>query len=134
MNVPTATHELVTMLNDDRPGELAKAVTAIANAGVNIEGYCELEGELHLVTRDPDEAKKALETVGFAVDAHEIFVIDAEDKPGFLANVLRRISAEEVNIIATYSLAKTRIAFSVDQPARVKELLTELSHGPSRVR
>lgn len=134
MNVPTATHELVTMLNDDRPGELAKAVTAIANAGVNIEGYCELEGELHLVTRDPDEAKKALETVGFAVDAHEIFVIDAEDKPGFLANVLRRISAEEVNIIATYSLAKTRIAFSVDQPARIKEILTEPSPRPTRAR
>ena len=134
MNVPTSTRELVTMLNDDRPGELAKAVTAIANAGVNVEGYCELDGELHLVTSDPDEARKALETVGFAVDEHEIFVIDAEDRPGFLANVFRRVSAEEVNIIATYSLAKTRIAFSVDQPARVKEILTELSHGPSRVR
>jgi len=119
---PTATHELVTTLKDDRPGELAKAITAIANAGVNIEGYCELEGELHLVTRDPDEAKRALETVGFTVDKREIFVIDAEDKPGFLAKVLRRISAEEVNIIATYSLARTRIAFSVDQPARVKDL------------
>jgi len=119
---PTATHELRTTLKDDRPGELAKAITAIANAGVNIEGYCELEGELHLVTRDPDEAKRALETVGFTVDKREIFVIDAEDKPGFLAKVLRRISAEEVNIIATYSLARTRIAFSVDQPARVKDL------------
>jgi len=134
MNVPTATHELVTMLKDDRPGELAKAVTAIANAGVNIDGYCELEGELHVVTRDPDEAKKALETVGFAVDKREIFVIDAEDKPGFLANVLRRISAEEVNIIATYSLARTRIAFSVDQPARIREVLSELSPASPRIR
>jgi len=124
----------VTILKDDRPGELAKAVTAIANAGVNIEGYCELEGELHVVTRDPDEAKKALETVGFAVDKREIFVIDAEDKPGFLANVLRRISAEEVNIIATYSLARTRIAFSVDQPARIGEILPELSPASPRIR
>lgn len=134
MNVPTATHELVTMLKDDRPGELAKAVTAIANVGVNIEGYTELEGELHLVTSDPDEAKKALETVGFAVDKREIFVVDVEDKPGFLAKVLRRISAEEVNIIATYSLAKTRIAFSVDQPARIKEILPELSPAAPRIR
>jgi hypothetical protein len=134
LNVPTATHELVTILNDDRPGELAKAVTAIANALVNIEGYCELDGELHLVTRDPDEARKALETVGFRVDKREIFVIDAEDKPGFLAKVLRRISAEEVNIIATYSLAQTRIAFSVDRPARIKEILPELAAGASRTR
>ena len=134
MNVPTATHELVMALKDDRPGELARAVTAIANAGVNIEGYCELEGEVHVITSDPDEAKRALEMVGFDVAKHEIFVIDAEDRPGFLANVLRRISAEEVNIISTYSLARTRIAFSVDQPARVKEFLQELSPGSSRIR
>ena len=134
MNSPTTTFELATTLKKDHPGELAKAVTAIANMDVNIEGYCEVDGKLHVVTSDSQAARKALETVGFAVEEREVFVIDAEDRPGFLANVLRRISAEEVNIIATYTLTKTRIAFTVDQPTRVKEILHELSRTPTRVR
>jgi hypothetical protein len=117
----------VTHLKEDRPGELAKAVTAIANMDINIEGFCEVNGELHVVAGDPENARKALETVGFDVDQREIFILEAEDRPGFLANVLRRLSAEELNVIASYSLTKTRIAFTVDQPARVKDILRELS-------
>jgi hypothetical protein len=43
---------------DDRPGTLAKATGAIANAGINIEVYCavpqgqEGEGAFRVVTRD----------------------------------------------------------------------------------
>ncbi len=134
MNSPTSTIELATTLKQDRPGELAKAVTAIANMGINIEGFCEVDGRLHVVTSDPENARKALETVGFVVEEREVFVIEAEDKPGFLANVLRRLSAEEINVIATYTLTKTRIAVTVDQPARVKDILQDLSPTTTRVR
>lgn len=133
MKEPTSTIELATSLKSDRPGELAKAVTAIANMGINIEGYCEVDGKFHVVTSDPKNARKALETVGFTVDEREVFILEAEDRPGFLANVLRRISAEEVNIIASYALTNTRIAFTVDQPARIREILHELSPA-TRVR
>jgi hypothetical protein len=134
VNNPTSTIELVTDLTQDRPGELAKAVTAIANMSINIEGFCEADGKLHLVTSDPKNARKALETVGFVVEEREIFVIEAEDKPGFLANILRRLSAEELNIIATYTLTKTRLAFTVDQPARMRDILRDLSPTTTRVR
>ena len=134
MNNPTTAFELATTLKKDRPGELAKAITAIANMQINIEGYCEVDGKLHLVTNDPENAKRALETVGFDVEQREVFVLEAEDKPGFLANVLRRVSAEEVNVIATYTLTRTRIAFTVDQPDRVKEILREFTPTTTRVR
>jgi hypothetical protein len=127
VNNPTTTIELATTLKKDRPGELAKAVTAIANVQINIEGYFEVDGKFHVVTSDPKGARKALETVGFTVEEKEIFVIDGEDRPGFLANVLRRISAEEINVVTTYTLTNTRVAFTVDQPARVKEILHDFS-------
>jgi hypothetical protein len=134
VNNPTSTIELATSLKKDRPGELAKAVTAIANMQINIDGYCEVDGKLHLVTSDPKGARKALEIVGFTIEEREIFIIDGEDRPGFLANVLRRISAEEINVIATYTLTNTRVAFTVDQPARVKEILHELAPATTRIR
>lgn len=126
--------DLTITLKSDRPGELAKAVTAIANMQINIEGFCELDGTLHLVASDAESARKALETVGFTVDEADVFVIDAEDRPGFLAEVLRKVSDEEVNIIASYTLTNTRLAFTVDQPARMKEILRAFAPATTRSR
>ena len=122
------------MLTQDRPGELAKAITAIANMDVNIEGYCEVDGRLHVVTSEPDDARKALETVGFAVGENDVFVLETEDRPGALANILRRISAEELNVISTYTLTRTRVAISVDRPQRLRDILSELAPLATRIR
>ena len=134
MNAPVVTKELTTMLVQDRPGELAKAITAIANMDVNIEGYCEVDGRLHVVTSEPDDARKALETVGFVVGENDVFVVETEDRPGALANILRRISAEELNVISTYTLTRTRVAISVDQPQRLLQILSDLSPLATRIR
>ena len=134
MNSPTSTIELTAELRNDRPGELAKAVTAIANMDVNIEGYCEIDGHFHVVTSDPADARKALETVGFDVTQTEVFVIETEDRPGALANILRRLSAEELNISHTYTLTRTRVAISVDEPVRLREILSDFAPSATRIR
>lgn len=126
--------DLAVTLKSDRPGELAKAVTAISNMQINIEGFCEIEGDLHLVASEAANARKALETVGFSVTESELFVIDAEDRPGYLADILRKVSEEEINVIASYTLTKTRIALTVDQPARMKDLMREFTPATTRSR
>ena len=47
--------ELTVSLQEDRPGTLASATKAIAKAGINIDGYAEIEGSLHVLngTRRP---------------------------------------------------------------------------------
>ena len=134
VNNPTTTIELTTELKNDRPGELAKAVTAISNMDVNIEGYCEVDGRFHVVTSDADDARRALEMVGFMVTAAEVVVIETEDRPGALANILRRISAEELNVVRTYTLTKTRVAIAVDEPARLRDILHDFSPAATRLR
>jgi hypothetical protein len=119
----TTMKDIAIALKDDRPGELAKAVKAIANAQVNIEGFAEIDGKFHCVTDDPKSARQALESAGFSVEETDVLVFAAEDRPGFLANVLRAIAEQEVNVITSYVLTGTRIALGVDQPARVKETL-----------
>lgn len=119
--------DISVTLKNDRPGELAKAVTAIASVQVNIEGFCEVDGKLHCVTSDPKSARKALETVGFTPTEQDLLVFAADDRPGFLANVLRKLSDEEVNLVASYTLTNTRIGISVDQTPRAKEILEELA-------
>jgi hypothetical protein len=124
---PTTMKDLEVSLKQDRPGELAKAAQAIANATVNIEGYCEVGGVFHVVTSDAASARKALENVGFSVRESDIVVFEAEDKPGSLAKVLKRIADEEINLTVTYTLTNTRIAIGSNQTARVKEIVQEFS-------
>jgi len=61
------------------------------------------------------------------VSATDVLVFPAEDRPGYLANVLRGISEQEVNVITSYVLTDTRIALGVYQPARVKETLQQFA-------
>ena len=118
---------------DDRPGTLAKVTDAIAKAGINIEGYCAVpsgkdgKGTFRVVTSDPATTRKALETAGFKVqEERDVAIIDAEDRPGFLAQTLRRLAENELNVGPTYSITQNRIAITADNFAKLRESLQEV--------
>ena len=117
--------ELQTKLEKDRPGELAKATTAIGRSGINIQGFCEVDGDFHVVTSDPSAAKKALETAGYKVREADVIAFPAEDRPGFLAEVLNRFSENEINVGAAYTLADTRMVIASDQVSKIKNVLQD---------
>lgn len=124
----------LTLTLDDRPGVLAKVTDAIAKAGINIEGYCAVpsgkdgKGTFHVVTSDPTTTRKALESAGFKVqEERDIALIDAEDRPGFLAQTLRRLADSELNVGPTYSITRNRIAISADDFAKLRETVQELA-------
>jgi len=126
--------DLQVTLDKDRPGTLAKATTAIANAGINIEGFCEIDGQFHTVTSDPTATKRALESAGYKVRETDVVVFPAEDRPGFLAEVLKRITDDEINVSVAYTLANTRIAIGADQVSKLKNVLQEFATTASRSR
>jgi len=124
---------------DDRPGTLAKATDAIAKAGINIEGYCAVpsgkdgKGTFRVVTSDPTTTRKALETAGFKVqEERDVAVIDAEDRPGFLAQTLRQLAENELNVGPTYSITQNRIVISADNFAKLRESLQEVASTARR--
>jgi hypothetical protein len=126
--------DLQVTLDKDRPGAIAKATTAIANAGVNIEGFCEIDGQFHTVTSDPATAKRALESAGYKVKEMDVVVFPAEDRPGFLADVLNRISDDEINVGVAYTLTNTRIAIAGDQVSKLKDALQDFAATATRRR
>jgi len=126
--------DLQVTLDKDRPGTLAKATAAIANAGINIEGFCEIDGQFHTVTSDPTGTKRALESAGYKVRETDVVVFPAEDRPGFLAEVLKRITDDEINVSVAYTLANTRIAIGADQVSKLKNVLQEFATTAARSR
>src|SRR6266566_4636494 len=124
---------------DDRPGSLAKATDAIAKAGINIEGFCAVpsgkdgKGTFRVITKDPATTKKALETAGFKVqEERDVAVIDIDDRPGALAQVLRRLAENELNVGPTYSITQNRVAISADDFAKLRETLEEVTSTARR--
>src|SRR5688572_14126582 len=44
--------DLAVTLEDDRPGMLAKAIGCVSAAGINIDGYSEMNGVVHVLATD----------------------------------------------------------------------------------
>ena len=98
----------LTVVLEDRPGELGRLGGATGGAGVNILGMCAFTGEgrgvIHILVDDTEEAREAIEAAGMGVaDEREALVIDIEDRPGSLGEVGRCLSDAGVNIELAYT-------------------------------
>jgi hypothetical protein len=100
----------LTVVLQDRPGELARLGQATGEAGVNIQGMCAFTGEgrgiIHVLVDDAQAAvaRQALEDAGMGVaDQREVLVIDVEDRPGTLGGLARSLGEASVNIELAYT-------------------------------
>ncbi|HEV8534576.1 MAG TPA: hypothetical protein VGR87_02500 [Candidatus Limnocylindria bacterium] len=121
----TTGKDLAIELGQDRPGTIAKALEAMAKANINIDGYCEAgDGILHVLTKDPAAARRAVEGAGFKVrDERDVVVADAADRPGTAAQIFRQIADAGVNVDLTYSLASGRLIVGSKDFAKLRDAL-----------
>lgn len=118
--------DLSVSLREDRPGTLAKAIEAIAKAGISIDGYAEIEGILHVLTEDAKATRRALEAAGLPVRGEQqVLVVDLEDRPGAAADIFRRIAGAGMNVNFSYVATNNRIVIGVSDLQNVAELFSE---------
>lgn len=101
---------------ENQPGALAKVTAAISDAGVNISAAtCTRPSEtaaLHILVKHAEAAKHALATAGVTITSErEVVVVDADDRPGVLADLARRVAEAGVDLDLLYLATKTRIVF-----------------------
>jgi hypothetical protein len=117
--------DLAVTLPEDRPGMLARAVNAVSNAGLNLEGHAEMEGVVHVLTIDAHAARKALEDAGFRVVREQrVVLVPVQDNPGSAANVFRRIADAKVNIRFSYLATGNRLVIAADDLEDLVEVLS----------
>ena len=89
-----------------RPGEGARLLSAIADAGVNLVAATgfprgEAEGQVDFVPADPGAFREAAERAGIKLRGPKtVFIIQGADQPGALAEPLRRLAEADINVIA----------------------------------
>ena len=116
--------DLAVELEADRPGALAKAITCIATAGINIDGYSEMNGVVHVLTTDLAATRRVLNAAGFhEVQEQDVVVVPVSNQPGAAAKVFQRIADAHINVRYTYLATGNRLVISTnDSQAVIKAL------------
>ena len=118
----------LAILLDDRPGALAELGAARGDAGVSVEGggawVVDGRGVAHYLVAEADGARRALEAAGIRVLAAREVVVQrlAQDVPGQLGALTRRMADAGVNIEVLYSDHDHRLVLVVDDVAAGREV------------
>jgi hypothetical protein len=123
---------------ENKPGELARIAEAIAAKGVNITGLagstCGQSGRVTITTADPVTTRQVLGDAKASYKVYEVTETGLADKPGTLAQALRRLADRGVNVEAVMptgmSGSTIQVGFVTSDPARAKEALQTV--GASR--
>ncbi|MGO9377277.1 MAG: ACT domain-containing protein [Dissulfurispiraceae bacterium] len=100
----------ISVFLENRKGRLWEALDALANAKINIRALSIADtsefGILRLIVPDPDRAKKVLEKGNFTVKENNVFAVEVADRPGGLAEVLKVLSDEDINVEYLYAFVE----------------------------
>ncbi|ORV96779.1 amino acid-binding protein [Mycobacterium kyorinense] len=119
----------LTLYVDDDPGELARVGDVLGDAGVNIAGLCAVtsgggQAKIHILVQDATPAFEALQGAGIQIaEEQEVIVLDVEDRPGGLAEVVHKLGAANVNLETVYLATNTRLVLAADNLADAKAAL-----------
>jgi len=120
----------LTVVMEDRMGQLAMLGEALGKAKVNVLGGCGItsmgRGTIHLLFDDKavDAAKRALQQAGITVQGElDVLVQKIADQPGALGKLARKLADAGVNINLLYLTTDTRVVFGVSDMAKAKAAL-----------
>ncbi len=94
------------VLAPDKPGEGARALRTLHEAGVNLlafSGFPEgRRAQLDFVPEDPAAFRAAARRAGWKVTGPKMaFLVEGEDRPGAVAEILGKLADAKVNVTAT---------------------------------
>jgi len=123
--IPHLSEDLAVTLPDDRPGMLAKAIGCVSAAGINIDGYTEMNGIVHVLTTDLPATRRCLHDAGFrVVQEQHVALVPVADEPGAAARVFQKIAEAHINVRYTYLATGNRLVIASDQPQAILDAVS----------
>jgi hypothetical protein len=121
----------LTVVVDDRAGQLAHLGEALGDAGINIEGFCATTqdgiGIVHVLVENAMVAQNALILADLKVegesDAVVVDLTDEADRPGALGRMAGRVASAGVNISVAYLATRNRGVLVTSDNEKTREAL-----------
>jgi hypothetical protein len=120
--------DLAVTLAADRPGVLAAAIGCVSAAGINIDGYAEMNGVVHVLTPDLSAARRCLHDNGFRiVQEQQVVLVPVANEPGTAARVFQQIAEAHINVRYSYLATGNRLVIATDNPQAVIDAIGQSS-------
>jgi hypothetical protein len=117
--------DLAVTLEQDRPGTLATAINCVSRAGINIDGYAEMNGVVHVLAPDIGATRRCLNEAGFrVVQEQQVVLVPVADEPGAAARVFQVIAESHINVRYSYLATRNRLVIASDNPEAVIKAVT----------
>ena len=122
----------LTVVLDDRAGQLAHMGEALGDAGVNIEGFCATTddgvGIVHVLVENAMVAQNALILADIKIEGEaDAVVIDLTseeaDRPGALGRVAGRVATAGINVSVAYLATRDRAVLVTSDNEKAREAL-----------
>src|SRR4030095_1326652 len=124
MKHPHIAADLAVTLSEDRPGALARAISCISAAGINIDGYSEMNGVVHILTTELAAARQNLTKAGFhEVQEQDVAVVPVWAEPGAAARVFQKIADAHINVRYSYLATGNCLVIASSHPQAVIDLM-----------
>jgi len=95
----------------DKPGEASRILSALCAGGVNLLGFSGFpqgarKAQLDFVPEDPAAFAKAARGAGLKLSKKKVgFLVQGEDRPGAVAELLGKLSAAAINVTAVQAVS-----------------------------
>ncbi|MDP2388948.1 MAG: hypothetical protein Q8N52_01365 [Acidobacteriota bacterium] len=117
--------DIAVTLDSDRPGTLAKALGCVSAAGINLDGYAEMNGVVHILATNLAATRKCLGEAGFReLQEQDVVVVPVENIPGAAAGVFQRIAEAHINVRYSYLATGNRLVIASSNPQEVMDAIT----------
>ncbi len=105
---------------------LAKAIGCVSGAGINIDGYAEIGGVVHILSPNLPAAHAALEASGFRiVQETQVVLVPVADTPGAAALVFQKLADAHINVKYSYLATRNRLVIAADNLQAVLDALKD---------
>jgi hypothetical protein len=122
----------ISVFLENRKGRLREVCSLLGQKAINIRALTIAEtesfGVLRIVVDKTDAAVKLLTYNGFVANITDVVAVEVEDKPGGLADVLKVLDDNNINIEYMYGFVEKSgsnalLVFRFEDPERAAEIL-----------
>jgi len=97
----------ISIFLENKIGRLAEITQVLGDRGINIRALAIADttefGILRMIVDKPQEAYESLEKKGLTVSQTKVIVVEVEDKPGGLAEVMAILGRASINVEYLYA-------------------------------
>ena len=116
----------LSLFLENKSGALRAPCDALAAAGIDVLTVSLADtasfGVLRFIVAEPEKARKVLDEAGMVARVTEVVTVEVDNKPGGLAEILRKIDEAGLGVEYTYDFgaaskgSKAAIIFRFDDP------------------